>query len=479
MPRVRPIRHGTRASLRVPAHRRHRHRVRILRSRWSILPLALALAACTANSEEVRPRAQDIFFPTGATISPDQAYLFITNANSELRYDSGSVGVVDLQEVDRIAGDWVANQTVPAGCQIDVEHRETLNCDDGGAPAPNFVLADAGIRIGNFASAVAVQQLMSGALRLIIAVRGDPSITWADFVGGRLTCSSEVLFPLCDEEHRLNHLRDIEDLTIPDEPFQVFVDSRSGFAAVTHLTSGSVTLVDTPPAPTPDNPTGIPKLTDIIGGLFDADQNGARGAAGVAGRSPNGTGADIVYVTSRTEDRVQMLTVQPGGPYGAIFVPGNFFFLDGVGANNGGSSDTRYAQFDATGDRLFLVNRQPPSLQVYDTSLDQTGFPRNEFLAATDLCREASNMAVADVGDGTKAFVTCFRDGEVYVIDPDPNPEVEAIVTVGRGPFGVAVSEARHKLYVTNFLDDTIAVVELDPESGLRYQVILRIGVPR
>ena len=88
-------------------------------------------------------------------------------------------------------------------------------------------------------------------------------------------------------------------------------------------------------------------------------------------------------------------------------------------------------------------------------------------------------MAVADVGDGTKAYVTCFRDGEVYVIDTAPDPEVEAIVTVGRGPFGIAVSAVRQKLYVTNFLEDTVAVIELDPTSALRFQVVLRIGVRR
>jgi len=442
------------------------------------LAALLVVGACTANSEEVRPRPEDIYFPTGAAISPDQRYLFVANANSELRFDSGSIAVLDLETVDQIARAWVDRDRIsyvpPTGCTIDNEQRETLGCDDGGAPAPTFILPDAGIRIGNFASALAVQEKAPQQLRLIVAVRGDPSITYADWDGTQLTCSAEAAFPLCDEDHRLNHLRDQVDLTIPDEPFQVFVDSVNGFAAVTHLTSGAVTLVDSPA-------DGTPRLTDNITGLFSADSNGARGAAGIAGRSPNGPGADILYVTSRTEDRVQMLTVSPGGPNGngAFFIPSNFFFLDGVGSTNGSSSDTRYAQFDAGGDRLYMVNRRPPSLQVYDTSLDATGFPQNRFLAATDLCREASNMAVADVGDGTRAFVTCFQDGEVYVIDPDPNPEVEAIVTVGRGPFGIAVSPARKKLYVTNFLEDTIAVIELDPESALRYQVILRIGVRR
>lgn len=442
-----------------------------------VVALALVAAAgCTANSEEVRPLAQDIFFPTGLTISPDQRFLFFTNANSELRYDSGSLDVIDLDVVDQVANAWTGRTTgyaPPTGCQVDDTQRYTLLCDDLGAPAPAFILPDANVRIGNFAASVAVQSLPADPshLRVIVAVRGDPSVTYADWDSARLACSSETAFPLCDDAHRLTNLRDEVDLPIADEPFQVFVDPTNEFAAVTHLTSGSVTLVDSPA-------DGPPRLTDELTGLFAADNTGARGAAGIAGRDPTGAGADILYVTSRTEDRVQMLTVGEG-PAGKQLVPSRFFFLDAVGSNTGGSADTRYAAFTDGGTRLLLVNRKPPSLQVYDTSLDQTGFPANRFVSGTDLCANASNLALGDVGDGARAFITCFNDGEVYVIDPDPLPEVEAIVTVGRGPFGIAVSESRKKLYVTNFLEDTIAVVELDPASALRYQVILRIGVRR
>lgn len=445
---------------------------------YRALAIGVLLAACTANSEEVRPKAADIFFPTGAVVSPDERYLFVANGNSELRYDSGSVDVIDLQTVDQIADAWVARDTSytpPAGCRVDSDHRETLDCDDGGDPAPAFILAESGVRIGNFASALAIQSLTPDMtkLRLFAAVRGDPSITYADWDGGKLVCSTETAFPLCDETHRLEHFRGDPDTNIPDEPFQIFVDSSAGFAAVSHLTSGSATLIDSP-----SMPDSVPQVTDVVSGLFQADLNGARGSAGIAGRSPGGPDGDILYLTSRTEDRIQMLSVTASA-VGLVFVPSNFFFLDAVGTTTGSSSDTRYAQFTEGGDRLLLVNRLPPSLQVYDTSLDDTGFPKNRFYAATDLCREASNLAVADVGDGTKAFVTCFQDGEVYVLDTDPAPEVDAIVTVGRGPFGIGVSSVRQKLYVTNFLEDTVAVVELDPTSEFRYQVILRIGVRR
>ena len=106
---------------------------------------------------------------------------------------------------------------------------------------------------------------------------------------------------------------------------------------------------------------------------------------------------------------------------------------------------------------------EPPSLALVDTSDDGLGFPRNEVTGATDLCREASGLAVADVGDGERAYVSCFQDGEVYVIDPRGGVEVEDIATIGRGPFSVVASPTRRRLYVSNFFENTVAVVDLTP----------------
>jgi YVTN family beta-propeller protein len=428
--------------------------------------LFLFAAGCTASAEDVRPPADQFFFPTGASLSPDHSLLFMINANTDLRYDSGSLAVVDLAVVDAVANAWTSAETMPSGCRRDDTQRNTLVCDEA-----QFIRDDAGVRIGNFATNLSVQELGSADLRLITAVRGDPSVTWAEWDGTSLRCAESAQgYALCDDAHRLIQLRNDEDLALlPEEPYGVFADSTSEVALVTHLTSGAVTLVDS-------RADASPVLSDVVTGLFDSDPNtGVRGAVAVAARTPGG----LLYVTSRSEDRIQMLTVHRDGDAPPVLVPSNYFFLDGVGINNGGSSDTRAAVFSNSGDRLYLVNREPPSLQVYDTALDATGFPRNLPLAATDLCREASNVAVADVGDGDRAYVTCFRDGEVYVIDPRGRSEVEAIVTAGRGPFAAVASASRQKLYVSNFLEDTVAVIELAPGSPFRNQVILRIGEPR
>jgi DNA-binding beta-propeller fold protein YncE len=449
-----------------------------------------ALVACTASAEDVRPPSDQLFFPSGLVVSPDQRFLFVANANSELRYDSGSISVIRLEDVQAAINSWTplptrmppADPVVPDGCTRDVDHRETVFCD-----ATRFIDGSAGVRIGNFATDIALQDFSPtenpAKLRVIVPTRGDPSIAWADFVDEKLTCIDGAAEPyaLCDDAHRLTTVRNDPNMSsIPNEPFGVFADSANGFAMVTHQSSGAVTLVDS-------RPDQAAQIVDIKAGLFASDSIGVRAATGIAGRTP-GTVDNIVYVGSRTDDRIQTLTVgrvstKPNNPQEdlvpAYLLTGNFFFLNAVGGPvTGGSSDTRSLQFSPTGNRLYVVNRNPPTLQIYDTSPSPTGVPRNVAAGASDICRQASTVAVFGAGDAERAYVTCFQDGQLYIVDPRGQSQVEDIITVGRGPYGVAAVTApdRAQLFISNFLENTLAVVDVRPDSPTRNRVVLRIG---
>lgn len=437
------------------------------------------LAACTADAEEVRPIESELFFPTGLTVAPDESVAFVANANSELRYDSGAITVLDLEAVDRVIAAWNATGEIPAGddngdgepdCAQDLDRRETLVCDEA-----RFIRLHAGVRIGNFATDIALQDLGNGAVRLVVPTRGDPSIAWADWDGTRLSCGPGADFGLCDDAHRLSFIQNNADLGgIPEEPFGVYADSAGEFAMVTHLTTGAVTLIDSPRE-------GLVQVADVLTGIFAADPStGLRGATGVVGR-PSST-STVVYVSSRSEDRIQTFTVgRPVNDAPPYLLPGNWFFLQAVGGNTGigGSRDTRGMTFSPDGSRLYLVNRRPPSIQVLDTSIGPTGFPKNETIGATDICRQASTVALAGSGDDERAYVTCFQDGQLYVIDPRGLVQVEDIILVGRGPYAVTPARTRNRLFVTNFLEDTIAVIDTQPGSPTRNRVVLRIGKAR
>jgi DNA-binding beta-propeller fold protein YncE len=460
--------------------------------KMSFAMLGLVVAGCTADAAETKPRKDELFFPTGIAVSPDEEVAFVVNANSELRWDSGSVMVLNLDQVQKVVEEWNTMRIIPSGdldmdgngvydedgneikapdrhigdetddCIQDPAYSETLECDE-----VQFFNQVAAINIGNFATDISIQDRGAGNLRLFVPTRGDPSITWANWDGNELTCVE------CDRTRKyvLSFLFNDDTLPgIPEEPYNVYADSAGQYAMVTHLTTGAVTLIDSP------RDSDAVQVTDVLQGIFGGDQNGIRGATGVVGSPSSG----IVYVSSRTEDRIQTFTVgRPANGEAPYLLPGKWFFLDSVGTFAGGSSDTRGMTFSADAKRLYLVNRRPATLQVVDTDVTPTGVPRDELVGATDICRQASTVAVSGTGADERAYVTCFQDGQLYVVDPSSGVYVEDILLSGRGPYAVAAARSRNLLFITNFLEDTIAVVDIAPSSPTRNRVVLRIGIPR
>jgi hypothetical protein len=436
--------------------------------RSTLLLTALLLVGCPAAGDEVSPPDDQLFFPTGVALAPDESVMFVLNANSDLRYDTGAVSVVDLGTIGVLANRWTDEGALGESCVSDSSIPTIMQCDERAV-----LLAGSTVRIGNFATEIGVQALTdAGRLRLFAAVRGDPSLTWIDYdpTSGELACGNDgARFPECDDSHRLARMRDDPDLFgLPDEPFDVYVNSAAGFVVVSHLSEGSISIADAPP----DGAT--PVLSDAIGGLFAANvDTGQRGAASVAGRRP-GSIDDQVYVTSRSEPRVQTLSIaRPTGGL-PVAIAGSFFFLTGIQP----SDDARGIGFSTDGDRAYIINRDPPMLQIIDTSPTPGGEPRNELRAAVELCQQASNLAVADFGAGERVYVACFRAGQLWVIDPLA-ATVDAIIDVGRGPHGVAASPVHGQVYVTNFVEDTIAVIDVRPGAISENRLVLRLGRPR
>jgi YVTN family beta-propeller protein len=237
---------------------------------------------------------------------------------------------------------------------------------------------------------------------------------------------------------------------------------------MTHLTTGAVTLAD---APTDGSP---PILSDALAGLFLADGFGGRGAVGAAGRSP-GMADNQIYITSRTEARVQMVNVvRPSSDGLPRLAPSDFFFLNAVGP----SRDARGIVFGQGGDRAYIANRFPPLLHVIDTSAGPDGRPINRFVAGVEICAEASNLTRVDTARGERVYVACFRSGQVWVVDPT-GAVVEAIIDVGRGPNTILAVPSLNRLYVSNFLEDTLAVIDTTPGSSTENRVVLRVGRTR
>ena len=54
------------------------------------------LGGCSLHQAGVEPPDNRIFFPSGGIVDPDGKWLYVVNSNSDLRYNAGTVVVVDL-----------------------------------------------------------------------------------------------------------------------------------------------------------------------------------------------------------------------------------------------------------------------------------------------------------------------------------------------------------------------------------------------
>lgn len=445
-----------------------------MKSACLALLCAAALFGCTADESETEPPRHDPYFPTGLEITPSESHLFVINANSDLGYDSGTVQVWDLETLDAIVNAWLDQKEIPAGCEEELLRPGVLRCDttDDREDVAPFVLGSS-VGIGNFAVAGAVQPLSNGMTRLFVTVRGDPSVTFIDFDGTRLDCGGSGDFPRCDAAHRLDEIRDNADelggLSI--EPYSVYVDPIAELGYVTHLTSGQVTLFEAPS----DGETR-PRIADVLTGVWTpSGDTGEVGATGIAARLP-GDPRGLVYASSRRESRI--ITFRAADPIDPAQPPelalGPTFFLPGA-VSGGSPGDTRGLAFSPDGNLAVFVSRRPPMLYVYDTSIGETGVPRNEPVGAIELCGQPSQVALADFGEGLVAYTPCFETGRVqasHIARLERITDTDA----GKGPSAIVGAPGRKRVYVANYGEDIVSVIDARPGSPTQHQVVLRAG---
>jgi hypothetical protein len=266
-----------------------------------MLPLlgAAAASACALNQQGVDPPADTFFYPASAVVDPSESWLFVTNSNADLRYNDGTLVMLNVgpdqggltgaltDRTDR-AGGWLPcpqedyvnplSRSDPQICCWDLLDPNILNCDER-----RYVQPDATVRIGSFAAGMVWQDYCSGPCdanvlecpapvanqgRLMIGVRGDTSLTWVDVSNSgdlhpTFTCSSTSGGSLseCDDAHRIIEttsalVTESMDTSapvvpLPDEPYALALDSTLGLLYVGHLVgstaaadSGGVSLFD-------------------------------------------------------------------------------------------------------------------------------------------------------------------------------------------------------------------------------------------
>ncbi len=439
-------------------------------NRFSVLLLFFSsafLAGCPASGDDVAPPTNEFRFPTDLVASSDGRVLFVSNANSDLRFDSGVVSALSLELVESTLDAWKASGEVPQSnsCIADADDPRILVCEESG-----FMLPEAAARIGNFATSIAIQPNVNGGDRLFAAVRGDPSVTWLDYdpAAQKLSCREDDSFRICDDDHRLDRLRrtESENIEIFDEPFQVYADPADGYVMVSHLSSGTVTMLEAPVD------GGEPFVADVETNLFSGNTAVGVGGSALDGRLP-GQNGNLVYIASRTDGAISTFSVAEIAGQKRLVRAGSFDL--NLGASTATSS-ARGIAFRGDGNRAYVAHRAPPTLRVIDTSLDDDGIPRNQFLHAIEICQNATDVIAAEIGGETRIAVSCFSENEVWVVDPETPFALPSVANVGAGPQSVVLSPRGTEVYVGNVLSNSIAVVDMTPAVPGENRVRLILG---
>ena len=479
----------------------------------SFLISLLVASGCSlsVNDPGTDPLPAQFYFPSGIAIDPSQPLLYVSGANADLRYAGGIVQVVDLARFDRALADYRAQKpSADTGlCAPDPIDPNVIACDE-----TPFVFGNQTVKVGNFAGDIRVLTTGAATRRLFVGVRGDPSITWIDVDASNasapvLDCFDDLAAaraqpnqpPACDGSHLVRSVLVTERSCpqgslagqcpsmigiLPPEPFGMALDVGAyadGTAyqhlLVSHLGSGQVSLIDRLDTP---NPT----VEYVSAPFFTSDATGHRGAFALAPQHP-GQGLSLWYLTSNVNPQIATFRVAQAN----AIVPSQTFSLSGVFQVG---NDVRDVAFQPDGARAFFTENNPPSVFVVDTRPNATSadFPANQIVDVLDVCQEPSHMLPLTFqlpgapGEPplvqNRLYVVCFVANQVMVVDAD-TPQVLDTILLGRGPNDIVFDERdgftpRRRLYVSDFADWTISMIDLDPGSPTENRVVARIGLP-
>ena len=531
--------------------------------------VSMLLAGCFDTDKGPAPPPNSFYYPTGLTASPAGHALYVANSDFDLQYSAGTIQALDL---DRLRAK-VSKLLVDASGETAVDEMGRALLDGSGQPRkvlkvncarveglepnskrPNDAILYPGpctpidlepagepsfirnvVEIGAFATNIRFLRQppalgSSGAdsarpARLMLPVRGDPSLTWIDVdddTGGaaqsfKLDCGQGGS-KRCSDAHRsgIDPATNTRDLTLPPEPFDLAVSDRGDVMVMTHQTSGAVSLLqngwsgDEKPTPTACS-TGVtqPTLQFVYSGL-PTQVSGVVALPTprrvLLGNSDDGTArayAPGFLVGYRDAARLDVLRYiddcksQPRRPYLAASGGGT-----GIALTAGGI-DSRSIAVDASemraceascGDAdlacldvcvgvpmgLYVASRTPSSL--LGGTLQDESASLSELIP---LPQGASRVEVGQVTDRqgkrqTRVFVLSFDEKQVTVYNP-ATQTVEKQMPTGRGPSALTFDTAEGASfgYLAYFTDSYLSVIDLDMRHSTYLTLIANVGRPQ
>jgi|SRR5450631_1111321 len=508
----------------------------------ALVTASLWSGACTLSQNGVTPPSDTFFYPTSAVMSstdPAGQFLYVANSNADLRFNDGTLVMVDVAKAyaDRHSTDQLAtwgacpqadyvnplSRSVPATCCWDLLDSNILNCDER-----QYIQPDATVLIGSFAALMVWQSYCDDPClsyhkkscladpnggRLLIGVRGNTSLTYVDVVPGAphpaFHCTGDVATtPMAECNQKVVDTSSslaIESgdpqapaTSLPDEPYALALDDVRGYLYVGHLVgstsvqdTGGVSLFDVsgtgfiaaPGFPPP------PKFIAPFGSPFPPSSSGLFGVTALKMHEPLGADPDEtirqLFVSSRYVPLVSSMvafgpSICAGDKNDDVIVPaGNTLSSNLIGSEMRGVEfiEPLKGSQPSYAQRAYALQRVPPDLVGFDIATNNAGGTTATPTDVIETCSSPTFLYQHDAGDGARLFVNCFDTGEVYVFDP-AGPTLLTTFGVGRGPAGMVFDIARPLGYVLDFSQNDVSVVDLAPGSPTQYHVVQRIGFP-
>jgi DNA-binding beta-propeller fold protein YncE len=396
-----------------------------------IVIMLLFNIACAEEFQGRPPIQKGIHYPMGTAINIADGQLYVVNSNFNLAYRSASIVAVDLK-THRFTGKYVSFDSFPGDFML---------VQPNGAPG----------------------------LMGYVAIRGNNSLTWfkIDAEGDevKLICNDSQSAPAaCQGDYIVTEgvlegeEASVDEVEIGADPFGLaflpaFADEPD-IILLASMKGGNVAgfTVDE---------TGLPVLFDqivVASGLHSV-------AADPFSRS--------FYVSNKSYPLLHRFGIQMDGDMPTLRKLDSISLPSPFSTNEFG----RGLAVADNGRKLVLAYRTPSALMVVEGAD-----------ASSDLAQSANhviaigsrpgNVRVAPSGSNGQelAYVPCYGEDRLWVVDLESFVPV-AIIETGAGPYDVATAFTDNikRAYVSNFLDHTVSVIDIDPASPFYHTSIAEI----
>lgn len=440
-----------------------RLRPAILATLWGAASVGLG---CSAQFEGPPPRLDRIDEPVAMAATADACHVFVANGNFDLRERGGGVVVVDV----------VSRRVIP----------------------------DSGVEIGAFPAQL---RLHPGGGKLYATVRGDDSITWIDVLDADgdgapdLSCGAGP-GQRCGRDRKMRLRRSERSSLSVSEPLSLELTCRREAGRCVADDPGELGLMSTwlgsgvvAYFPLADDGSPLELDSDLgIRLVEDLQQQEAVTVSGVAGlaMAPDGrTG----YVASFADDRLRKFRIEAAGAKSVVRLKESQSVIGGTFDNR--TTEMRGIAVDTQGDRLFLASRhrvinRPNPVQIYvvDTPTDGDGVPDFRVTASVPVSGTPGLLRVLTIDPAANpprdlVYAVIFGGDRIAVLDP-LRMDVVDVIDLGDGPFDLtfvtppedsacatrADGLRRMEAWVTEFGENSIAIIDINPDSPTYHQVI-------